>query len=172
MHDAVGARRVLLELRREHDGPGLVPQATDALPELVAMRVVERRRRLVEHERARRPEERELEVEPLPLPDRELPGGAGRQESVWYLEAARPREQLEVLVGGQPRVERRSLRSPARRDRPLDRSGGGGERAGEDAEERRLPRAVRPDERDHLARAELEVGRVQGDVGAEAPGNA
>ena len=62
-------------------------------------------------------------------------------------------------------------RSRARRRRPAMRPALGEERAGGDARERRLPRAVLARQRMHDAGVEREVDAVQGDHAGEAPGD-
>ena len=89
--------------------------------------------------------------------------------------ALEPREQLEVLAGGEAPVVRRPLRHPADARRPSRRSTvpvARPQRPGEDREQRRLARAVRADEREHLAVPDLELDRLERDVVAEAPADA
>src|SRR5207244_2321576 len=80
-----------------------------------------------------------------------------------------PCEELEVLARRQPSVVRSPLRHPAdaRPRSALDATVARFQRTREDREQRRLPRAVRPDERDGLARIELEVDRCQRDLRSE-----
>src|SRR5262249_21624509 len=84
--------------------------------------------------------------------------------------ALEPREQLEVLPRREPPVLRRTLRRPADADSfaALDGAAARLERAREQREQRRFAGPVRPDERKRLARLDVEVGRRERGVVAEA----
>ena len=181
------ARRVPLHLLevvgREDDGAAARGDAVDDLPDAPPLARVERGGGLVEEEHVGPPEQRDRDVEPLQAADREP-----ARRPVRLLEPDRPEqvprlhlrlretleagEELEVLPRGEVPVERGPLRRPARRargaadlDPPLARA----QRPREDAEQRRLPRAVRPDEREHLAGRDLDVGRLERNARAVAP---
>ena len=158
------------------------PSATSRAisPDALALRRVEGRGRLVEEQHLRRREQRERDVEPLPVADRErrrraCPAGSSnsRRELVARGRAGllRARRRAEVLERRQPPVVRRALRHPADALRTLDRAFARLERAREDREERRLAGAVRADERDHLAGGELDVRRLERHARPEAARN-
>src|SRR5438552_13096848 len=100
----------LLEiLRREAHRAGLRAQRADDLPRAAPLPRIERGRRLVEQQRLRRAEERERDVQPLPVADRELARRPllGRQREALEQptrragsigDALEPREELEVLA--------------------------------------------------------------------------
>ena len=105
--------------------PPLAHVARD-LPERAALRRVERGGRLVEQQHPRRGEQRDRDVEPLPVAD----GERGRAHVGRQLELGRAarrrapagtpssaREEAEVLARRQPPVVRRALRHPADRAR-------------------------------------------------------
>src|SRR5207253_10044940 len=108
---------------------------------------VERRRRLVEEEHARRAQERNRHVEALPVSDRERRRGpVGRQveggeqtigSERGPLLSFEPGEKLEILARAESVVEGRPLRDPADAHAvdALDRPGGRRERTGEDREQ-------------------------------------
>src|SRR6266487_1575895 len=106
----------------------------------------------------RRPVRRDLE------PDEELL----RHPRVMGLVFESP-EQLEVLASRQAVVERRALRHPADPDAvdTLDRPGARLERAGEQREQGRLPRAVRADQRERLAGTNVDAGRLERNLRAK-----
>jgi hypothetical protein len=172
---------LLQVLRREDDCAAALARRVDPLPQPLPLGRIERRRRLVEEEDLRRAEERDREVQALPVADGER---AARATAVRKLEGAKERggrggrvglvlqarEELEVLARREAAVERGPLRCPAdpRILRPLDRALARVERPGEEREQRRLAGPVRPDERDDLAGRDDEVGRRQGEVAPEA----
>ncbi len=84
---------------------------------------------------------------------------------------AQAEEHPRLLVrAGEP--EPRALAGRRRRDvaaEELDRPGRRGQVAGDDVEERRLARAVRPEDRPPLAVCDVEVDVVHGEEAAEAP---
>src|SRR5206468_5218610 len=73
------------------------------------------------------------------------------------------REQLEVLAGGEPVVERRPLRDPADANavHALDAPGARFQRTCENGQQRGLPGAVRADQRQRLTAAHIDVGRLE-----------
>src|SRR5206468_4143270 len=95
----------------------------------------------------------------------EQPQGRARRIGV----ALEPREELEVLARREPTVQSRALWHPAdaRTGSPLDRALARRQRAREEREQRRLPGAVRADNRDDVALAHLEIGRAEGEPVAE-----
>ena len=143
---------------------------------------IEGSRGLVDEEHPRRAEERDREVEPLAIADREV---AARPAAVGQLEigeqarrrrprvrlALEPREELEVLARGQSSVVRRPLRRPADAQilESLDLSLRRIESTGQHGQEGRLAGAVRAHERDRLARRDGEVGGRQRQFAAEPP---
>jgi hypothetical protein len=82
--------------------------------------------------------------------------------------AVEPREELEVLPRRQPAVDGRPLGRPADGRAGLDDALARVEGAGEDRQQRRLAGAVRPDQRDELAHAQLEVAGSEHLAVAEA----
>src|SRR5438045_6564743 len=148
--DAIGVLlRLLRMLRHEDEGDTGLAQPLQAHPEPVALLGVERRRRLVEQQRLRRAEQRDREVEALPVADRELRGREAVRRQLELLEQAarrsrwvglpfEAREELEVLARREPAVLPRALRGPADADEALHTSGAGLERPREQRQERRL----------------------------------
>ena len=120
--DAVGELLGLVHVvRREEDGLAERAQPVDHVPGGAARRRVEARRRLVEEDQLRVADQRERDVEPPPLPAREL-----RRERVGLLVEPDERDRLvdvarlEVVAG----VELRGTRArsaPARRSTPAAR---------------------------------------------------
>ena len=97
-------------------------------------------------------------------PDKKLLCRRGR---TWL--AFEAREQLEVLTSRQAVVERSALRHPADLHivDTLDGSGARLERAGEQRQQGRLPRAVRADQRERLAGIHVHVSGLERDLRAE-----
>ena len=62
---------LLQVLRHEHDRAAVITERGHDLPQPPSLSWIERRRRLVEQEHARVTEQRERDVQPLPVPDRE-----------------------------------------------------------------------------------------------------
>ena len=134
-------------------------------PEALALARIERRGRLVEQHHRWVAEQADGDVHALAVAAREAldeiaapvrQPGAGEHRvdrPVDVRDALEPREQPQVLLDRQPPVDRQALRHPADPIRSVDRSAVGALRAGEDLEHRRLARAVRPDDREHLAAA-------------------
>ena len=177
-HDPRGVPlRLVAGLRCEDDGAAGRRRPRE-LPEALARALVERGGGLVCEQQVRLAEQREREVQPLALPDREdaaravvvaqpepgeqcrRPSREGPSRRPAARRARRSRAASAARSG--PRAAAPSRPSPpgARSTRPPL----GGQRAGEQREQRRLARAVRPDQRDDVAGAHLEVGRVEGDV--------
>jgi hypothetical protein len=119
--DAVGEHVGLLEVlgRQEHGGP-VADELADHVPQRIAARKVEPRRRLVQEQHGRRLHERGRDVEPAPhatrIRARRPIAGIGKIEPVEQLAGAslqigagklreRP-DQLEVLATGEIGVDR------------------------------------------------------------------
>ena len=167
----------------EEDAAARAAHARDELPEAAAPARVERGGRLVEEQHRRLPEQADREVQPLLVPDgeldrapllhvepdlRESTGDGGARVG----EAGQAGEELEVLARGEPAVERRPLRHPAHLRGGGDAAAARAKRAGQDREQRGLAGAVRAAECDHLAGADLQVGRLEHDAAPEPPGHA
>ena len=184
---------------REQDGhAALLAQLGDEVPHGAAGDRVEADRRLVEDQQPRAVDERLRELQPpdhaarvrrdhavgvLEHPGRlerpvDPPGPLGPRD----VEEAR--EQHRVLAPGERALGRELLGDVA--DQPPDRhalardvvaehvgdAGRDPQQRGEDADRRRLARAVGAEEAEHLAGPDLEVDRVDGGLLAEAVGEA
>ena len=183
-HDAIGEQDGLLDVVGDHhrrDRPlGARAQLREVLLQRVACERVERAERLVEEEYARLGGERAGDRHPLPHPTRELArlaveriaeadaierpagpalliGGAlGRKGRLHgqahVLERAEPGEQRVVLE------DERRVAAHARHRRAVehDRAGVGRRQARQQAQERRLAAAHRPDDRDEFAVIDVE----------------
>jgi len=177
---------VLLEfvgvLRDEEQRDAALTLELEALPEPLPLLRVQRRSGLVEQQRVRIAEQRDREVQALPVADREL----AREDSVPRqlellqqplgrplrpLLCSEPREQLEVLARRQAPVLSGTLRRPtdARAGPSLDDARRRLERARKQRQQSRLAGPVRADERDRLAVRQLEISRCEGEPRAEAP---
>ncbi len=136
-------------------------------PELPARHRVDAGRRFVEQQKLRlrlqRSHERELLLHParqrasqtapesIHTDAREKIGGARLRSVIRNTVQLRP--EIEVLVNGEVLVKREPLRHESERERAIDIHGAGRrlQQSGDDAEERRLPRAVGTDDAEQLA---------------------
>ena len=110
--DSVGEAVELLEvLGDEDDGTAAITRAGGELPEPPALTRVERGGRLVEKEDVRIAEERDTEVQPLLVPERQLAHRAavvGKVDGSEHSPSSdnrigdtlEPREELQVFAGG------------------------------------------------------------------------
>ena len=196
--DAVGELLGLVEVvRGQQDRRAERAQVADRLPGGAARAGVEAGRRLVEEDQLGVADEREPEVEPALLPAREraaagagLLGQADDLDDLVHVARALvvAAEDLEALADGQVRVERRGLEddTDAARATPSGACAGSSAEhldlaavalavALEDLDRGRLAGAVRAEQAEHLAGADLEVDPAEGLVGAVAlpePGHA
>src|SRR5437667_10295055 len=187
--DAMAPLR-LVEIRsRQENRHALARELRERVPELAARDRIDARRRLVEQENAglghERAGERQLLLHAAAEPSREPPGEALHPEhreiaipapfDLGHRHAPQLADVAEVLRHAQVRVEAEHLREVADvRPRPsrrlTEQLGGAGRRlhhAAEDLERRGLPRAVRPDEPEDLARSHVEVDathRLEGSI--------
>ena len=189
--------RLTEEVGAQHDGAAsLGRERADQVDDVTRGGRVEARRRLVEEQHLGIVQERPCERDALALPGREalhlVVGAVDHAEPLEQLVdaggglvAAEPSD-----LGGEARFSRAVSRSsspafsvstPVRRrtsspsatgSRPSTRARprSGVEHAVEQANGRRLARAVRPEQREHLARRQLERQAVERDVRTEAPG--
>ena len=145
-------------------------ELADELPEPRPLARVEADAGLVEEQGDRPREQTDRDVDPLLVAPREAGDGLvpplaqpGQLEhlldrGVRVLVALEPREEQQVLLDGQPPVERRLLGDPADRAAgQLDLALVGLGHPGEDREQRRLAGPVGPDHRDQLAGPDREV---------------
>ena len=176
--------RLVEVMRRQQDRQlGLLAETANDLEQLLADARVEPDRRLVEKEDARRRDERAGELEPTPLTaavaahgpiDERRDAERVRQFGDACLRRARldlpqARVDLEVTAPGKRAVDDRLLEHDAADAtggqrlahdvEAADARGPAGrqDRGRQDADGRRLARAVRPEQPEHLAGADLEI---------------
>ena len=186
--DAVGQPVGLVEvLGGEEDGRAVGDERLDRLPQVEPAARVEPGRRLVEEEHRRARDERGGEVEPAPhaarVRLRHAGAGVAQAEALEQLRGARlggaaavaveAADHGQVLEPGEVLVDRRVLAREADAGAELrgladhveaghaGRAGVGGEERGEDADRRRLARAVRPEHAEHGAGGGLELDAVE-----------
>jgi hypothetical protein len=195
-HCVAHALDVGQDVRGEEHGRAST-QRRDHLQHLTAAYRVERARRLVEHEQARRIDQRLRDAKPLLHPSGE-PADARRDrgETRHLQQRGRPRVQcrlvepkessgeLQVLAGGHPRVEARHVGQEAdpRADRvgrtfdvmteDVGGAGRGTSEPREDAERGRLASSVSPEEAEDHAGTDNEIDAVERDGVAEPLGEA
>jgi len=187
-HDAGGELLELLQvLGGEHHCPVPLPHLARHIPEPAPLSWIEGGCRLVEQENVRRREESNGEVEALLVSRGEVSGQAAvvgqlecADEAIGRLRGAvdvlQAREELEVLSRREPRVVGGSLRNPADLRARATARGYVAlarlQRAGEDGEQRGLPRPVRSDQGDGLAGVDVQGRRRERDDTPVAAGDA
>ena len=181
-------------MRGQEDGDAAVTQAVDQALHVARRDGIEARRRLVEEEDGGVGEERASEADALAQALREIAGEIVRAgleadrlervpDSVRVPDAVEPGEELEVLRHCQAQIEARSLghhrdplpdldpiRRRERKARDDCRSGGWRDQRPEHAHRRRLARAVRAEEAEHLSRSDRERDVVDRDAVPEPLG--
>jgi hypothetical protein len=182
------------EVGAEHDRPALFgSQPGDEPDHLAGRRGIQARGRLVEEQDLGSVEQGPGQSDPLPLPGREPVDPAVREvrERELVDEVVDPGRRLrgrqppdagredEVLAGGEPVVQPgvlgqhpRALTNAVALDRGVEAEHPGSSRVGgqdavEQADRGRLARPIGPEQRQHLARPDLEAEVVDRAVGAE-----